>query len=467
MQANRPWAATWQVWIVFLAITAIVVAVAAAGVTALQRTIAAKDAVIINTGEYLLAAERLRGDTEHEARLVRTYLGDGDPALVSDIEATRARIQLDLQQLGDGVDEPAARDRLAELQAAVQAHTHALDQVIASERARPGSRPGQKAEALVATQRQRLDRALEDLVSTLRQELTDARIRAQRETRWALSLVEITALICVVAALALTLLLRRAMLVQAAQREQLQSQKDQLEVMNQDLESFAATVAHDLRNALAPIALAAGTLRRREGDPAQVKAGERIQGALGRATRLMDALLAFSRGGRGTQPMAQSEVRPVLQGALEEAEPLRLERDALLEVEVHGDPRVPMAEGLLHAVIANLVGNALKYIGQSLERRVRVVVSGDDEGCVIEVADTGPGIAPEHLGRIFQPFYRVPGQAMAGAGIGLATVDRIVRAHHGRLEVESEPGRGTRFRVFLPVVAAHAEERPQQPPSLH
>lgn len=456
MEPNRSWKAMWPVWIVFLAITAIVVAVAAAGVTALERTIAAKDAVILNTGEYLLAAERLRADTEYEARLVRTYLRDVDPALVSDIEATRSRIQLDLQQLGDGLEDPEARSRLADLEAATRAHTHALDQVIASQKARPRSPPESGAEALVTAARGPLDQALSELVTTLRSGLFEARTRAQHETQWALSLVEITAFICVVAAFILTLLLRRAMLVQADQQAQLQSQKDRLQVMNQDLEAFAATVAHDLRNALSPIALAAGTLRRRGTDQAQVKAGERIQGALTRATRLMDALLAFSRGGRGSGPEAQSEVRAVLQGALEEAEPLRQERDALLEVEVRGNPRVPMAEGLLHAVIANLVGNALKYIGQSLERRVRVVVGEDESDCVIEVSDTGPGIAREYQDMLFQPSFRVPGQTLPGAGIGLATVDRIVRAHLGRVEVQSELGRGTRFRVYLPLVEAHA-----------
>jgi signal transduction histidine kinase len=72
---------------------------------------------------------------------------------------------------------------------------------------------------------------------------------------------------------------------------------------------------------------------------------------------------------------------------------------------------------------------------------------------VFEVADTGPGIPRESLGRIFEPFYRVPGAQAPGTGIGLATVSRIIEAHSGGIEVRSTPGQGTTFTVRLPAAA--------------
>jgi len=75
------------------------------------------------------------------------------------------------------------------------------------------------------------------------------------------------------------------------------------------------------------------------------------------------------------------------------------------------------------------------------------------------VADKGPGIPPEHLERVFEPFHRVDGRRVPGAGLGLAIVRRIVQAHGGRVWVESEPASGCRFRFTLPLVAATNPKR--------
>lgn len=102
-------------------------------------------------------------------------------------------------------------------------------------------------------------------------------------------------------------------------------------------------------------------------------------------------------------------------------------------------------------LLANLVDNAIKYTPEG-----EVVVSLERRGrqALLQVQDTGVGIPAEHLAHIFERFYRVDkarSRAEGGFGLGLAICDWIVRAHNGKIEVESAVGRGTTFKVWLPV----------------
>ncbi len=88
--------------------------------------------------------------------------------------------------------------------------------------------------------------------------------------------------------------------------------------------------------------------------------------------------------------------------------------------------------------------------------RVRTRVDG--LRCLVEIEDSGPGISPEALPRVFEPFFRAPGTRAEGCGIGLATVRRIADAHGGTVEVRSELGRGTIARLWLPVAGVVIDE---------
>jgi signal transduction histidine kinase len=100
-----------------------------------------------------------------------------------------------------------------------------------------------------------------------------------------------------------------------------------------------------------------------------------------------------------------------------------------------------------------LLGNALKFIEGCERREISITARCSGGSCEIAIKDTGPGIPEPDRARIFEPFYRVPGVRAPGQGIGLATVERIVHAHGGTIEVESELGVGTTFRVHLPALA--------------
>ena len=125
--------------------------------------------------------------------------------------------------------------------------------------------------------------------------------------------------------------------------------------------------------------------------------------------------------------------------------------DATIELELDEGVRVGCSPGLLTVVVTNLVSNAVKFLERESPRLVRIEAHARTRWCELIVLDSGPGIPQSALGKIFEPFYRLPSSRAAGTGIGLATVQRIVQAHGGRIVVDSRVGEGTRFHVWLPL----------------
>ncbi len=109
-------------------------------------------------------------------------------------------------------------------------------------------------------------------------------------------------------------------------------------------------------------------------------------------------------------------------------------------------PEVEHDSDQIHQVLLNLLLNALQAING--DGTITVTVKSAGQFAVVDVTDTGPGIAPEHLPNIFRPFYTTKGE---GTGLGLSLARRIVEDHRGKIEVTSTLGRGTTFAVLLPL----------------
>jgi signal transduction histidine kinase len=107
---------------------------------------------------------------------------------------------------------------------------------------------------------------------------------------------------------------------------------------------------------------------------------------------------------------------------------------------------------MLFRLLFNLADNAIKYAGAG--RTVEVALGTNDGNAVLEVCDDGPGISPEDQAHIFDRFYRAdPARSRGGAGLGLALARSIAQVHNGGITVESTLGKGTRFRVLLPLAS--------------
>jgi signal transduction histidine kinase len=132
-------------------------------------------------------------------------------------------------------------------------------------------------------------------------------------------------------------------------------------------------------------------------------------------------------------------------GVLAEEKHQSMAVDAMQPVPVWGDRLV------LRQAVINVVDNAIKYSAD--KATIRVVVTAQPYGATLDVIDTGPGIAPQHRAHVFDRFYRVDtarSRERGGTGLGLSIARWAVEAHGGRIELESEEGRGSTFRIVLP-----------------
>jgi signal transduction histidine kinase/CheY-like chemotaxis protein len=218
-------------------------------------------------------------------------------------------------------------------------------------------------------------------------------------------------------------------------------------------DELLAVVSLDLRNPLNIVALA---LQMIEADPAALPSAlPRAKRAADRMLRLIEDLLDVARIDAGTLSIDPSrvEVGALLDDTYEQHRVLAADRRIVLVRDY--DRHVGVAHADRHRIgqaLANLISNALKFTPAGGTIRLGAEVRG--ERVAIWVSDTSPGIAPEHLGHIFDRFWQ-PQQRRDGVGLGLAIVKGIVDAHGGTIEVESTPGVGTTFRILL----ARAEPR--------
>ncbi|TPG56951.1 two-component sensor histidine kinase [Roseomonas nepalensis] len=225
---------------------------------------------------------------------------------------------------------------------------------------------------------------------------------------------------------------------------------------------FVANASHELRTPLASIMGFVETLRGpAEGD---AEASRRFLAIIAeqaeRMRRLIEDLLGLSRieMTEHQAPTGAARLDELARAEAEAMAPLFAARGARLALELAPATAAPADPGQLSQVLRNLMENAVRYgrEGGQVVLSVRALAAPEGPlppGVLLRVADDGPGIAREHIPRLTERFYRVDagrGRGAGGTGLGLAIVKHIVSHHRGQLLIESEPGRGTVMRVWLP-----------------
>jgi len=240
----------------------------------------------------------------------------------------------------------------------------------------------------------------------------------------------------------------------------LEATTEQLKEASHRKDEFLAMLAHELRNPLAPIRTAVQLLRLKElTEPHRQRARDVIERQVEHLVNLIDDLLDVSRITRG---MITLQLEPVLVGAIvaravETARPAIDAQRHALELDLPDE--LISVEGdktRLVQVIANILHNAAKFMDPG--GRIRLSVRRDGQHAMIQVSDTGIGIAPDLLPKIFELFTQVHAKserAQGGLGIGLALVRRLTEMHGGTVTAQSDgAGRGSTFTVRLPVMVA-------------
>jgi signal transduction histidine kinase len=237
----------------------------------------------------------------------------------------------------------------------------------------------------------------------------------------------------------------------------LRARNEELRRLDQLKDDFVASVSHELRTPLTSIR---GYLELvLDGDVAELTEEQLrylsvVDRNAGRLLRVVDDLLFAAQvdAGKVALEPGLTDLDELVREAVEAARPVAAEHDVELTFDADGPAELVGDRARLAQILDNLIANAIKFTPPGGKVEVRTFLAGDSG--VVEVADTGIGISAEDQERLFQRFFRAEGAilgAIDGAGLGLAIVKAIVDAHGGDLAVESIAGRGTTFRIGLPL----------------
>ena len=224
----------------------------------------------------------------------------------------------------------------------------------------------------------------------------------------------------------------------------------QLKRKNQELDRFAIRVSHDLKTPLITLAGFVGYLDKdiKEGKTEKVERDfEQIDNAAKTMGKFVDELLDLSRIGRITNPPTDVPFDKIVQDALKAVDGVIKAKQVQVRIEAVF-PFVYVDRARIVQVMQNLITNAVKFMGDQLNPIIRIGFEEIDGEHIFSVSDNGIGIAPEYHESIFELFNKLNPE-IEGTGLGLGIVVKIIEVHHGRIWVESEPGKGSTFKFTL------------------
>ncbi|MDM4764836.1 phosphate regulon sensor histidine kinase PhoR [Pelomonas sp. SE-A7] len=244
------------------------------------------------------------------------------------------------------------------------------------------------------------------------------------------------------------------------------TERERADAMRRD---FVANVSHEIRT---PLTVLAGFIETMDNLPLTEPERRRVLSLMQQQTQRMQTLvadlltLAQLEGSPRPAPDRWVPLDNLLQRVRSDATALSTGRH---RITVIADTQIELAgvEGELLSAIGNLLSNAVRYTpeGGGIDVHWRELADGSGELCV---ADTGPGIAREHLPRLTERFYRVDGsrsRESGGTGLGLSIVKHVVQRHGGELQIESEVGKGSRFKLQFPAARVRTRQLEQAQPA--
>lgn len=250
-----------------------------------------------------------------------------------------------------------------------------------------------------------------------------------------------------------------ALTIAAVATRAILAQEHRLEDLIQLKDDLTRLVIHDLRAPLMATIGALETIKTGYFGKVPEKAQEMVDIALDGNRALVYMIndlqdIAAMEEGQSILNLTETEVRPMVEAAVDVVEPMAKVRETTLSIEVEHDiPRIRLDSGKMRRVITNLLTNAVKFSHSGAWIDLRVRWDRPRRRLLISVADTGEGIPLEYHKKIFDKFFRVKteqGDRQLSTGLGLTFCKMIVEAHGGTIRVESEVGKGSTFTVEIP-----------------
>lgn len=237
---------------------------------------------------------------------------------------------------------------------------------------------------------------------------------------------------------------------------------ERLQSSFESLRRFTSDASHELRTPLTAMRSVGEVALRRPLDGAGYRdaIGSMLE-EVGRLSDLVEKLLTLTRNDQAAMKPESFELGPLAAETVDDLKALADEKHQKTTVETQAACRVSADRPSLRQAMTGILDNAVKYTPEGGAIIVRVRETADRHA-VFEVEDTGCGIPKEHLDKIFERFYRADAgrsRETGGYGLGLAIAQQAVRRNGGRIEVESEPGQGSVFRILLPAATMHSQQK--------
>ncbi|HEX6463898.1 MAG TPA: ATP-binding protein, partial [Vicinamibacterales bacterium] len=228
---------------------------------------------------------------------------------------------------------------------------------------------------------------------------------------------------------------------------------ERIENVMGEMRQFSTALAHELRSPIAALRgeIELAAMKAEVGEPYRQSAASQLE-ELDKLKRLIDQLLTLARAEAGQIPLSHQrvELAPLVTSVVEQVEAVAEAAGLELRAEIVDQAAVNGDAGWLERLLLNLLDNAFKFTDAG--GRVVVRLTADEEMAQLEVRDSGVGMTPDVVPHVMERFYRAdPARSPSaqGVGLGLSLVKWIVDRHHGSIEVESQPGRGSSFRVKI------------------
>jgi signal transduction histidine kinase len=217
--------------------------------------------------------------------------------------------------------------------------------------------------------------------------------------------------------------------------------------------TLATSVAHEFNNILTTILNYAKLgLRPNTDEAARIQALEKILKGSQRAATIINSMLGFARNNSTQREL--TDLVELVEEVLVLTEKDLSKHHVQVDKKYHDRPRAPVQRGQIEQILLNLIINARQAMPRGGRLRIEVRENPAAQMAEIRIGDTGVGIPPEQLRLIFEPFYttKEPDEhGHGGSGLGLSVCRQIIEQHHGRIRVESLPGKGSKFTVKLPL----------------
>jgi len=241
--------------------------------------------------------------------------------------------------------------------------------------------------------------------------------------------------------------------------ERVAQRTGELKEANQELEAFSYSVSHDLRAPLRHMDGFSRILQQEFGTKLPEEARhylDRVRSATTHMSNLVEDLLQLSRLGRQSPQLCRVPLRNLVEEA--QAETLSVAGDRKIEWRIGELPEAKVDAILFRQVWVNLLSNAIKFSRNQSKAVVEIGSREENGETILFVRDNGAGFDPRYADKLFGVFQRLHRQdEFEGTGIGLATVQRIIKKHGGRVWAESQPGQGATFYFTLPTAVPHRE----------